>query len=102
MKISTLALSIGMAAMGAGLANAAEPSADAILKTYADIALAGYEDALATAKALDAATDTLIANPSEETLTAAREAWRASRPSYQQTEAFRFGNPVVEIGRAHV
>ncbi|CAN7640506.1 peptidase [Devosia sp. Root413D1] len=96
MKISTLALSIGMAAMGAGLANAAEPSADAILKTYADIALAGYEDALATAKALDAATDTLIANPSEETLTAAREAWRASRPSYQQTEAFRFGNPVVD------
>lgn len=96
MKISTLALSIGMAAMGAGLANAAEPSADAILKTYADIALAGYEDALASAKALDAATDALIANPSEETLAAAREAWRASRPSYQQTEAFRFGNPIVD------
>jgi len=96
MKISTLALSIGMAAMGAGLANAAEPTADAILKTYADIALAGYEDALTTAKALDAATDALIANASEETLTAAREAWKASRPSYQQTEAFRFGNPIVD------
>ncbi|OEO30314.1 peptidase [Devosia insulae DS-56] len=96
MKISTLALSIGMAAMGAGLANAAEPTADAILKTYADIGLAGYEDALSTAKALDAATDALIANPSEETLAAAREAWKASRPSYQQTEAFRFGNPVVD------
>jgi len=96
MKISTLALSIGMAAMGAGLANAAEPNADAILKTYADIALAGYEDALVTAKALDAATDALIANPSEETLAAAREAWKASRPSYQQTEAFRFGNPIVD------
>lgn len=96
MKISTLALSIGMAAMGAGLANAAEPTADAILKTYADIALAGYEDALTTAKALDAATDALIASPSEETLAAAREAWRASRPSYQQTEAFRFGNPIVD------
>lgn len=94
--ISTLALSIGMAAMGAGLAHGAEPAADAILKTYADIALAGYEDALATAKALDAATDELIANPSEETLDAAREAWRASRPSYQQTEAFRFGNPIVD------
>lgn len=96
MKISTLALSIGMAAMGAGLANAAEPNADAILKTYADIALAGYEDALVTAKALDVATDALIANPSEETLAAAREAWKASRPSYQQTEAFRFGNPIVD------
>lgn len=96
MKISTLALSIGMAAMGAGLANAAEPNADAILKTYADIALAGYEDALVTAKALDVATDALIANPSEETLAAAREAWKATRPSYQQTEAFRFGNPIVD------
>lgn len=96
MKISTLALSIGMAAMGAGLAHAAEPTAEAVLKTYADIALAGYEDALSTAKALDAATDALIANPSEATLNAAREAWKASRPSYQQTEAFRFGNPIVD------
>ena len=96
MKISTLALSIGMAAMGAGFANAAEPGADAILKTYADIGLATFEDALSTAKALDAATDALIANPSEETLAAAREAWKASRPSYQQTEAYRFGNPIVD------
>ena len=96
MKISTLALSIGMATMGAGLANAAEPTADAVLKTYADIALAGYEDALTTAKALDAATDALIANPSEATLNAARDAWRASRPSYQQTEAYRFGNAIVD------
>lgn len=96
MKISTLALSIGMAAMGAGLANAAEPTADAVLKTYADIALAGYEDALTTAKALDAATDALIANPTEATLNAARDAWRASRPSYQQTEAYRFGNAIVD------
>ena len=94
--ISTLALSLGIAAMGASLASAAEPSTEAILKTYADIALAGYEDALTPAKALDAATDALIANPSEETLRAAREAWKAARPSYQQTEAFRFGNAIVD------
>jgi putative iron-regulated protein len=94
--ISKLALSIGMAAAASGAALAQEPSTDAILKTYADIALAGYEDALTTAKALDAATDALIANPSDETLNAAREAWKASRPSYQQTEAFRFGNAIVD------
>lgn len=94
--ISTLALSIGMAAMSAGAALAQEPATDDILKAYADIALAGYEDALATAKALDTATDALIAAPSEATLNAAREAWRASRPSYQQTEAFRFGNAIVD------
>ncbi|WP_443112580.1 imelysin family protein [Devosia sp. ZB163] len=94
--ISTLALSIGMAAMSTSFVAAAEPTAEEILKTYADIALAGYEDALTTARALDAATDALIANPGEETLSAAREAWRASRPSYQQTEAFRFGNTIVD------
>jgi putative iron-regulated protein len=94
--ISTLALSIGLAALGVGSAFAEEPTTDDILRTYADIALAGYEDALTTAKALDAATDALIANPSEETLSAAREAWKASRPSYQQTEAFRFGNAIVD------
>ena len=75
----------------------AQAPADAdVLATYADIALAGYEDSLITAKALDAAIDALIANPSEETLTAAREAWKAARIPYQQTEAFRFGNPIVD------
>ena len=69
------------------------PAEADVLKTYADIALAGYEDSLATAKALDAAVDALIASPSEATLTAARDAWKAARIPYQQTEAFRFGNP---------
>ncbi|MEO7223511.1 MAG: imelysin family protein [Devosia sp.] len=75
---------------------AAEPTDAEILNTYANIALAGYEDALTTAKALDAAVEALIANPSEETLAVARDAWRAARPSYQETEAFRFGNPIVD------
>ncbi|RYE88256.1 MAG: peptidase [Hyphomicrobiales bacterium] len=75
---------------------AAEPAPEAILGTYADIALAGYEDALTTARALDAAVDALIANPTDETLNAARDAWKSARIPYQQTEAFRFGNPVVD------
>jgi putative iron-regulated protein len=68
----------------------------AILKTYADIALAGYEDSLTTAKALDAAVKALVASPSDATLKAARDAWLAARPPYQQTEAFRFGNAIVD------
>ena len=77
-------------------AYAAAPAEADVLSTYADIALAGYEDSLATAKALDAAIDALIAAPSEETLAAARAAWKASRIPYQQTEAYRFGNPIVD------
>ncbi|WP_426033768.1 imelysin family protein [Cypionkella sp. TWP1-2-1b2] len=73
---------------------AADPAA--VAKTYADIAAAGYEDSLITAKALQAAVDALIATPSQDTLKAARAAWIASRPSYMQTEAFRFGNVAVD------
>ena len=86
-------LAAGMAAT-AGAASAAEPQA--VVATYADIALAGYGDALETAKALDAAIDDLIARPSAATLDAARAAWIAARRPYQQTEAFRFGNPIVD------
>lgn len=68
----------------------------AVVKHYAEIAHAKYEDSLTTAKALDAAIDALIATPSEETLKAAREAWLAARVPYQQTEAYRFGNPLVD------
>ncbi len=67
-----------------------------VLTTYADIALAGYEDSLTTAQALDAAIGSLVANPSEATLNAARAAWVAARAPYQQTEVYRFGNPIVD------
>jgi len=72
------------------------PSATDVVKTYGDIAEAGYSDSLALARQLDGAIDALIASPSDVTLAAARDAWRAARPAYQQTEAFRFGNAVVD------
>jgi len=68
----------------------------AVVATYADIALAGYEDSLTLAVALGKAVDALIAEPSPSTLAAARAAWIAARVPYQQTEAFRFGNPAVD------
>jgi putative iron-regulated protein len=99
-KILPIAVALGLTMSPAALA--AEPTSDSVLKTYADIALAGYEDALATAKALDVATDALIAAPSEMTLQAARDAWKAARPWYQQTEAFRFGNAIVDAWEGKV
>ena len=83
------------AALGAAEAGKAS-SEKAVLATYADIALAGYEDSLATARALDAAVDSLVSSPSEATLAAARAAWLAARAPYQQTEVYRFGNPIVD------
>ena len=67
-----------------------------VVQTYADIALAGYEDSLSTAVGLGQAIDALLATPSEETLTAARNAWLTARVPYMQTEAFRFGNAIVD------
>ncbi|QEA40798.1 peptidase [Pistricoccus aurantiacus] len=71
-------------------------SPQAVVEHYADIAHANYQDALVTAKELDQATDAFIDDPNAETLKAAKQAWLASRVPYQQTEVFRFGNPVVD------
>ncbi len=68
----------------------------AVLKTYGDIALAGYEDSLVTARTLKAAVDALIASPSQASLVQARAAWLAAREPYQQTEVYRFGNAIVD------
>jgi putative iron-regulated protein len=95
MKFLRLSLLLGTCALVVPTF-AAEPADADILATYADIALAGYEDALTTARALDAAIEAMIANPTDETLATARDAWRAARPWYQETEAFRFGNPIVD------
>jgi putative iron-regulated protein len=88
--ISALALSTALAVP----TFAATP--EEVTKTYADLAHAGYQDSLATAQALQVAVAALIATPSEDTLQAARAAWIAARVPYQQTEAFRFGNPIVD------
>jgi putative iron-regulated protein len=70
----------------------AEPqdSRQPVLENYAQIVLATYEDTISAARELDKAIDALLANPSEATLNAARERWKAARIPYAYTEAFRF------------
>ncbi|MEM7069763.1 MAG: imelysin family protein [Pseudomonadota bacterium] len=94
-RIKSLTLSLLLATSLPTIAHA-DVSADAIVKNYADIALAKYEDSLTTAKSLDAAIAAFIAAPSEATQSAAKEAWIAARVPYQQTEAYRFGNAIVD------
>ena len=95
MRILQVGLMLGAAALAMPTI-AAEPAADAILKTYADIALAAYSDSLAGAENLDTAIDALLANPTDATLKGARDAYVTARIPYQQTEAYRFGNPIVD------
>ncbi|WP_370343929.1 imelysin family protein [Pararhodobacter marinus] len=91
-RITPLMLAAAIALPSAGFAvTQAE-----VLTTYADIAEAGYSDSVTTAQTLQATIEDFLAAPSAEGLAAAREAWIAARVPYQQTEAFRFGNPIVD------
>lgn len=74
----------------------ANPSLDKVIHTYSDIALAGYEDSLTRAKKLKTTIDQFLKQPTEETLKAARKAWVDARVPYMQTEAYRFGNAIVD------
>ena len=79
----------------AGVANAA-PTAKDVISNYANVAHATYEDALSAAHTLQNAISSLVANPTQNSLRAAKGAWLASRKPYQQSEAYRFGNPMVD------
>lgn len=67
-----------------------------VVTTNADIAYAGYSDALETAMELQTAVDALVDNPTDATLEAARDAWRKAREAYQPTEVYRFRPGPIE------
>ena len=99
--------------LGACAANQLEPESD--LKTnsirldsqqlasnYADIAEAVYRDSLTTARRLDERIQAFIAAPNKARLQAARMAWLQARIPYQQSEVFRFSNPIVDAWEGRV
>ncbi|WP_127104133.1 imelysin family protein [Pararhodobacter zhoushanensis] len=90
--ISTFALTAALTFPMA--ANAVTPAE--VLTTYSDIAEAAYSDSLNSAQNLSEAIAAFLAAPSEAGLENARAAWIAARVPYQQTEAYRFGNPIVD------
>ncbi len=89
-------LGFSLLLLSSGYVTAATVTSEQVLDTYADIAHAGYEDALLTAKELKTAVQALIDTPSTSTLDNARNAWLQARVPYQQTEVYRFGNPIVD------
>ncbi|MGZ3217217.1 imelysin family protein [Paracoccus sp. T5] len=91
---SCLATFLLSSALLSAPALATEPAL--VVSHYADLAEAEYDDSLKAAQALRVAVQQLIDAPSDTSLAAARQAWLEARVPYQQTEAFRFGNPVVD------
>jgi putative iron-regulated protein len=91
-----------VAALALAAPAGAAPAERDVLEHYADLARAAYGDSLAGAQALQAAVARLVDAPSRAHLGAARSAWRAARVPYVQTEAFRFGNPIVDAWEVRV
>ncbi|MFJ2984968.1 MULTISPECIES: imelysin family protein [unclassified Pseudomonas] len=73
-----------------------EAAGKAVVKHYADMVYAVYSDSLSTAKTLQTAIDAFLATPNDDTLKAAKAAWAAARVPYLQSEAFRFGNTIID------
>ncbi len=66
-----------------------------VIKNYADIVLASYQDSLELAQELKISIDSFLAEPNEKTHQLAKEAWLAAQEPYGQTEAYRFyGGPI--------
>ncbi|MFS8039183.1 imelysin family protein [Xanthobacter sp. AM11] len=69
---------------------------------YADLAQVMYESSATAAKDMQKSVLAFIDAPSADTLAKARDAWKAARAPYQQTEAFRFGNKIVDDWEGNV
>ncbi len=90
--LSTL---IGSTVLLANVASAAV-NQQQVVAHYAELAHAVYSDSLSSAQILQQASQKLINQPSTENLAAAKQAWKDARRFYQQSEVFRFGNPIVD------
>ena len=67
----------------------------AVVDHYAAGVDAAYEASYNSATAMEIAIDTFLADPTDETLEAAKQAWLTARDDYALTEAFRFyGGPI--------
>lgn len=61
-----------------------------IVRQYGKIVHATYSDSLSEAERLEKALQAFVADPTEETLAAAKTEWVDARHPYLQSEAFRF------------
>lgn len=85
-------------ALNPQLPNTITADATAQIDAYIALVSASYEKSAASAKLLEAAVEKFLADPTAESLNAARVAWVQARPDYLKTEAFRFyGSPIDDV-----
>jgi putative iron-regulated protein len=92
---ATIAAGVALGAPSVTVAASNGDDAQAVVDHYADGVHAAYEASSESATELDAAIDAFLADPTNETLEAAKQAWLTARDDYGLTEAFRFyGGPI--------
>lgn len=71
---------------------------DEQIDAYVDLVHDAYLRSADAAATLEVAIGTLLSDPTDATLEAARQAWLAARPAYLKTETFRFyDGPIEEL-----
>jgi putative iron-regulated protein len=86
-----IALSLSLSAtLNVQPAFSADLDVNPVVRHYASLAHANYQDTLTSAQAMQTAINAFLAAPSAQTQQVAQQAWRAAREFYGQTEAFRF------------
>ena len=67
-----------------------------VLVNYSNIAEAKYKDALTLAKHMHNSIEEFMKDTNESNFKKVKDSWLLARTIYQQTEVFRFGNPIVD------
>lgn len=93
MRVSGVLIGLFMSLAGLKVAAVTEQH---VAVSYTDLAHLTYRDSLRTAQGLQQSIEAFLAAPGPLTLKQAKAAWVTARVPYQQSEAFRFGNPVVD------
>ncbi|MFG1418246.1 imelysin family protein [Xanthobacter sp. V0B-10] len=102
MRAHVIAGAIAAAVSFVSPAFADAPKPRDVITHYADLAEAMYGASYETSKQMQQAIDAFVATPSAETQQKAKDAWKHARTFYQQTEAFRFGNKIVDEWEGNV
>ncbi len=92
---ATIALT-GCSASKVNTNSSNQVTANQLLNSYANIALANYNDALKDARQLDEAINDFAAKPNSRNFELAKVAWLKARESYGQTEIFRLSNGPID------
>jgi putative iron-regulated protein len=91
-----LACQSGLSVWSAEPMTVLSPTAQQVAQTHAELAYRSYQQALAAATGLQKALARFTAAPTDESLAAAKTAWRAAHDAYSPTEVFRFQNGPID------